>query len=670
MSIATHKPGSCDFIKELHELSKNKKTAVFPALFSVPPEVAMVVKALAFVGKKIEAIIYDDIIVEAKQVPEIKNKRFSDRFRYADIAELKQFQEQNPDTEIVILSNHFPHLEKIVTTALENAGINCHFYHFFDVPHSTEIDGRLCIINEIEYLRSWPAYLDKLNGKHMTEAEIERYKHGKYPYNNTSKGDYFCLENYRCLLTNIYNGYIECGPYTPAEGSEKTNLTIIGDSRMFSPTMPSRLNIPSLLQKRFMDEKINCEVKNFSTLSNTLQNELEQVKTLDLKKGDIVVIASMKISVMFPLRSIPMGYSSDEDNDEVILIKMLLMKEIKEYCAERGATALFLYIPMVQDMANMTDTEKFLADALFGRYAPNKSHRKLMRLCLAHGISVLDVSEELMNTPRESHFVDASHLSYDAQGIVTDALFEYVNDIILRDTPAYNDKAFVEEALDGHHRFTRNILRSHIDESEEYVNYLRSLSEGRSDNSGFILMNCNPFTLGHKYLVEEAHKQVDHLYIMVVPEENPYFTCKDRTEMARRAVAEYDNVEIIKSGTALANRALFPEYFEREKNPNAVVDLSNDIYTFCYQVAPALKVTKRFVGSEPNDPVTCQLNDQYKKALPDAGIELVELQRNEVNGKPVSASDVRRLLKEKKYDEVRALVPETTYNYLRNELGL
>ena len=115
MSIATHKPGSCNFVTELHELSQHKKTAVFPALFTVPPEVAMVEKALSLIGQKIEAIIYDDIIADAKPVPEIKSKLFRNRFRYSDIAELKQYQEQNPDTEIVILSNHIPPMEKIVS---------------------------------------------------------------------------------------------------------------------------------------------------------------------------------------------------------------------------------------------------------------------------------------------------------------------------------------------------------------------------------------------------------------------------------------------------------------------------------------------------------------------------------------------------------------------------
>ena len=126
----------------------------------------------------------------------------------------------------------------------------------------------------------------------------------------------------------------------------------------------------------------------------------------------------------------------------------------------------------------------------------------------------------------------------------------------------------------------------------------------------------------------------------------------------------------LKAPTVYATRALFPEYFERDKNQDTVVDLSKDLYTFCYQIAPALHVTKRFVGTEPFDPVTLQLNEQSRKALPDAGIEFIEIPRKEVNERPVSASDVRRLLQEKQYDEIRRLVPETTYSYLRNELGL
>lgn len=51
--------------------------------------------------------------------------------------------------------------------------------------------------------------------------------------------------------------------------------------------------------------------------------------------------------------------------------------------------------------------------------------------------------------------------------------------------------------------------------SEDLRQYLQSLSEYRKEGkNGCIVMNCNPFTLGHQYLVEYASKKVDHLYLL------------------------------------------------------------------------------------------------------------------------------------------------------------
>jgi len=665
-----HEIGSVNFVSELLELSETKKIAVFPALFFAPPEMVIVLKALKVAGQKITAILYDDDIAEARPIPNLNTSFRNEGFSFTDLNGIRQFQEENPDTEIVILSYHIRPKQGFLCSMIESAGINCHLYHCLDIPHSVEVNGKLHVLNDIEYLRSWPPVLEKLNGPYMTEAEIERFKHGKYPYFNTSKGTYFCLENHRSILTSIYNGYIDCGKYIPVDGAEKKTVTFIGDSRLFCNTLPSRLSIPSLLQNRFTDEKINCEVKCFGALANSLQNVLGQIKSMKLGKEDIIICGTITLGTYFNIRSIPRNSKETEDTDEIIRLKLMLMKEIQNYCKDKGASVVFLYLPTIEEMAGMTDIEKEIAESYGFAYRPNRSHRKLMRLCLANDIKVLDVTEEFINTPRVSHYVDIKHFSPDSENIIVNSVFEYINGVIMRDAPIYNEREFIDEAIEVHQRFVHKIMKSHIDESEEFVDYLRKLSEGRSDNAGFILMNCNPFTLGHQYLVEEAVKQVDDLYIMVVPEENPHFSYKDRYEIARRAVEKYGNVHMVKGGTALGRRALFPEYFEREKNPDAVVDISNDLYTFCYQIAPALKIKKRFVGTEPNDRVTAQLNEQYRKELPDAGIEFIEIQRKELNNRPVSASDVRRLLKEKKYDEIREIVPETTYDYLRNELNL
>jgi [citrate (pro-3S)-lyase] ligase len=51
------------------------------------------------------------------------------------------------------------------------------------------------------------------------------------------------------------------------------------------------------------------------------------------------------------------------------------------------------------------------------------------------------------------------------------------------------------------------------------------------------------------------------------------------------------------------------------------------------------------------------------------GIQFTEIKRKEVDAQPISASRVRKLLKEKKFDEIIKLVPPSIYNYLINRFN-
>ena len=198
---------------------------------------------------------------------------------------------------------------------------------------------------------------------------------------------------------------------------------------------------------------------------------------------------------------------------------------------------------------------------------------------------------------------------------------------------------------------------------------MKKLSEGKPENCGAIVMNCNPFTLGHKYLIETASKQVDHLYILAVEEDRSVFKFNDRIEMMRRGTADLPNVEVIPSGKFVIPSLTFPEYFEKSEKPDATVDTSMDLEIFGRYIAPALKIRTRFVGEEPIDMVTNQYNRSMEENLPKYGIRLVEIPRKESGNAVISASRVRKLLGEKKYDEVKKIVPLTTYDYLINVLG-
>ena len=187
--------------------------------------------------------------------------------------------------------------------------------------------------------------------------------------------------------------------------------------------------------------------------------------------------------------------------------------------------------------------------------------------------------------------------------------------------------------------------------------------------TGAIVMNCNPFTLGHKYLIEQAVKQVDYLYIFVVEEDKSDFSFNDRLFLVEEDTKSLSNVSVLRSGKYIISAVTFPEYFIKDSLKEIPIDPSMDIEIFAKQIAPVLHISKRFVGHEPFDPVTRQYNQMMKSILPKHGIQLIEFERvnDSVNGNAlISASKVRALMKENRWEDIKTLVPETTYVYLKN----
>jgi len=188
-------------------------------------------------------------------------------------------------------------------------------------------------------------------------------------------------------------------------------------------------------------------------------------------------------------------------------------------------------------------------------------------------------------------------------------------------------------------------------------NFLRSLprpcTEGRI---GAAVMNCNPFTLGHRYLIETAASQCDHLYVFLLSEDKSRFSAQDRLEMAKVGTADLPNVTVLPTGPYLISSATFPSYFLKDRD-KATAHCDLDIAVFAKHYIPYFGITCRFVGTEPLSPLTEQYNQALKEKLP---IPLIELPRLEQEGAPVSASQVRALL-----PDIEHLVPESTYTYLR-----
>ncbi len=177
---------------------------------------------------------------------------------------------------------------------------------------------------------------------------------------------------------------------------------------------------------------------------------------------------------------------------------------------------------------------------------------------------------------------------------------------------------------------------------------------------GVVVMNCNPFTLGHRYLIEQAAKQVERLYVMVVREDCSLFAYTERKAMVERGVADIENVNVIDGSDYAISRATFPTYFLKRLDDAADTQMLLDLDLFRRHIAPALGATVRFVGTEPTD----QLTQRYNQLMHEALKDVREINRLEKDGNAVSASRVRKAMEEGDMNTIRQLVPPTTLPYI------
>ena len=177
---------------------------------------------------------------------------------------------------------------------------------------------------------------------------------------------------------------------------------------------------------------------------------------------------------------------------------------------------------------------------------------------------------------------------------------------------------------------------------------------------GVVVMNCNPFTLGHRYLIEQAAKQVERLYVMVVREDCSLFAYTERKAMVEQGVADIENVNVIDGSDYAISRATFPTYFLKRLDDAADTQMLLDLDLFRRHIAPALGATVRFVGTEPTDQLTRRYNQLMHEALKDVR----ETARLEKDGYAVSASRVRKAMEEGDMNTIRQLVPPTTLPYI------
>lgn len=203
-----------------------------------------------------------------------------------------------------------------------------------------------------------------------------------------------------------------------------------------------------------------------------------------------------------------------------------------------------------------------------------------------------------------------------------------------------------------------------------FSDYLKALEKDKvqAPKVAALVMNANPFTLGHQYLIEKAAAENDFLHIFIVSEDASLVPFSIRKKLIMDGTSHLHNVCCHDSGPYIISNATFPSYFQKDEEAviesHAMLDLT--VFT---KIAAALGIHRRYVGEEPNSLVTGIYNTIMEKKLPEHGIACVIVPRKTFNGTVISASTVRQAIKDGNWELLSRLVPQTTLNFFQSREG-
>jgi [citrate (pro-3S)-lyase] ligase len=261
----------------------------------------------------------------------------------------------------------------------------------------------------------------------------------------------------------------------------------------------------------------------------------------------------------------------------------------------------------------------------------------------------------------------------------TDTLGELVTRLILSGIKAGQDTLFVftpPQNVVSFQSLNFRLLVTHgqaalLEHGPGLPAYLAAhAAEITPGRNGAVVINGNPFTLGHLRLVEYAAQRVDRLYLFVVREERSLVPFAARFRLAQEATAHLDHVTVLDTSRYAVSAGTFPSYFLKRLDALAPAQMQIDLRLFAQRIAPSFHLATRFVGEEPLCPTTAAYNRMMAEVLGEYGIELTVVPRWQVAGQPISASRVRAAYQAGDLEGLADLVPPATLAYLRSAPAL
>lgn len=296
-------------------------------------------------------------------------------------------------------------------------------------------------------------------------------------------------------------------------------------------------------------------------------------------------------------------------------------------------------------------------------------------------IQLKDLKVPIFDSTKGFHdFLKGKMVFYDKPGHMTAEGYRYMAEMIYQilkhpavieidEVKKRNMKKFLSSYIKAAKNSKDKQEALNMTELENYLLAMeKELPQMEKDKvRGAIVMNCNPFTRGHRYLIETAASEVDELLVFVLEEDKSFFSFTDRFQMVKDGTQDLENVYVLPSGKFMISALTFPEYFIKEQQQNIKINPVSDVQLFGRRIAPRFHISIRFVGTEPKDKVTDQYNDTLREQLPFYGICLKEVERLNLREEVVTATEVRKMLMEGNIERICEFVPKTTFDYLRKK---
>lgn len=249
-----------------------------------------------------------------------------------------------------------------------------------------------------------------------------------------------------------------------------------------------------------------------------------------------------------------------------------------------------------------------------------------------------------------------------------------------------NQIVFMENRRNGFASYLKNLQQESqiLPQFKKITTEIQSLSPEQAPVTAAIhpekkiaalVINANPFTLGHQYLIEKASRENDILHLFIVEEDASLIPFTVRKKLVLDGTAHLNNIIYHDSGSYIISNATFPAYFQKDDKAVMKSHAELDLAIFI-KIAKDLHITKRYIGEEPFSEVTQIYNTIMAEKLPESGIGctiiprkefICSTQENRSDYLPISASLARQAIKDRNFKLLEQLVPETTLQYFKSK---